>query len=46
MERFETYKSEIHELYKKHRVESLYAFGSVLTDDFSNESDIDLIVDF
>jgi len=27
-------------------VKSLYAFGSVLTDSFDGESDIDLIVDF
>lgn len=29
-----------------HKVKSLYAFGSVLTKHFNNESDIDLIVDF
>jgi len=29
-----------------HKVKSLYAFGSVLTDHFNSESDIDLIVDF
>src|SRR5690606_15835802 len=46
MKRLEAYKSEIRELCKKHRVKSHYAFGSVLTDDFNNESDIDLIVDF
>ena len=27
-------------------VKKLYAFGSVLTDNFNNESDFDLIVDF
>ena len=31
---------------KKHKVKSLYAFGSVLTNKFNSESDIDLIVDF
>ena len=30
----------------RHRVESLYAFGSVLRGDFSPDSDIDLIVAF
>lgn len=30
----------------RHRVKQLYAFGSVLTDRFNEESDIDLIVDF
>ena len=33
-------------LYKTHKVKSLYAFGSVLSDNFNRESDIDLIVDF
>ncbi len=36
----------VQELCKKHRVKSLYAFGSVLTDKFNSDSDIDLIVDF
>ena len=36
----------ITELCKKHKVKSLYVFGSVLTDKFNNKSDIDLIVDF
>ena len=29
-----------------HKVKSLYAFGSVLTDEFNSESDVDFIVDF
>lgn len=29
-----------------HKVKSLFAFGSVLTDSFTQESDVDLIVDF
>lgn len=37
---------EILILCKKHKVKSLYAFGSVLTDKFNTESDVDLIVDF
>jgi hypothetical protein len=37
---------EIIKLCKAHKVKSLYAFGSVLTDNFNKESDIDLIVDF
>ena len=36
----------INALCKSHKVKSLYAFGSVLTDNFNTESDIDLIVDF
>lgn len=37
---------EIERLCKTHKVKSLFAFGSVLTDKFNQESDIDLLVDF
>jgi predicted nucleotidyltransferase len=37
---------KINTLCKSHKVKSLYAFGSVLTDQFTDQSDIDLIVDF
>lgn len=40
------YKKQINELCVNHKVKSLYAFGSILTDNFNNKSDIDLIVDF
>ena len=40
------YKNEINALCANHMVKSLYAFGSVLTPQFSKHSDIDLIVDF
>ena len=33
-------------LCKSHNVKTLYAFGSVLTDKFNDQSDIDLLVDF
>ena len=46
MQSLETYTADIIKLCETHRVKSLYAFGSVLTDQFNNESDIDLIVDF
>ena len=46
MNKLDTYTSDIIKLCETHRVKSLYAFGSVLTDSFNNESDIDLIVDF
>lgn len=46
MKPFETYSPDIINLCKTHKVKSLYAFGSVLTDRFNQESDIDLIVDF
>jgi len=42
----ENHTAIIARLCKSHKVKSLYAFGSVLTDKFNNESDIDLIVDF
>ena len=46
LNRLETYTPQIDALCKTHKVKSLYAFGSVLTDKFNAESDIDLIVDF
>ena len=42
----EKHIDDIHNLCSLHRVRQLYAFGSVLTDKFDEESDIDLIVDF
>ena len=41
----ERYIGEIRLLCQKNRVRSLYVFGSVLTDQFTDKSDIDLIVD-
>jgi predicted nucleotidyltransferase len=46
MNTLSAYKNEINALCANHRVKSLYAFGSVLTPNFNNNSDIDLIVDF
>jgi len=40
------YNSAIQQLCLSHKVRRLYAFGSVLTDAFNSNSDIDLIVDF
>lgn len=37
---------KIRHLCHKHKVNKLFVFGSVLKDSFTNESDIDLIVDF
>ena len=37
---------DILKLCKAYKVKTLYAFGSVLTDKFHSESDIDLIVEF
>ena len=42
----ETYKEIIRDLCKEYNVKSLYAFGSVLTDKFNGQSDIDMIVSF
>jgi hypothetical protein len=36
---------QIQELCKSNKVKTLFAFGSVLRDDFSENSDIDLVVD-
>ncbi len=36
----------IEQLCEKYNVADLYVFGSVLTDNFSAESDIDFLVDF
>ena len=38
--------SDIKRLCSNHKVKQLYAFGSVLTNKFTNESDVDLVVDF
>jgi len=46
MSRLDRYINSIVELCKKHKVRSLYAFGSVLTEKFNKESDVDFIVDF
>lgn len=40
------YSTDISKLCSLHKVKSLYAFGSVLSGRFGNDSDIDLIVDF
>jgi predicted nucleotidyltransferase len=41
----EIYKEDIRALCRKNKVKFLYVFGSVLTDRFTEKSDIDLIVD-
>ncbi len=38
--------NDITKLCTDHKVKQLYAFGSVLTSNFNNESDIDFVVDF
>lgn len=39
-------REAINSLCEKHKVDKLYAFGSVLTSSFNAESDIDFLVDF
>jgi predicted nucleotidyltransferase len=46
MDRLEIYTPAIIKLCEIHKVKSLYVFGSVLTDRFNKESDIDLLVNF
>ena len=46
MNALEKYSSDITKLCENHKVKILYAFGSVLSEKFNNESDLDLIVDF
>ena len=41
----DNYINEINRLCLQNKVKSLYVFGSVLTEKFSDESDIDLVVD-
>ena len=41
-----SHTKDISKLCEIHKVKSLYAFGSVLTDKFDANSDIDLIVEF
>lgn len=36
----------IFDLCRKHKVKSLAVFGSILTDRFNEQSDVDLLVDF
>lgn len=37
---------KIHDLCAKHKVRRLFAFGSVVTNRFKSDSDVDFIVDF
>ena len=46
MNRLVGYTKDISRLCEAHRVKRLYVFGSILTDKFGKDSDIDLIVDF
>lgn len=39
------YRDHLENLCRQNKVKTLYVFGSVVTKDFNNNSDIDLIVD-
>jgi len=41
-----TYLTDIRAICSRHKVNRLYVFGSVLTERFNMESDVDFIVDF
>ena len=41
-----TYKNQIQRLCENHKVKTLYSFGSVNTTKFTQDSDVDLVVDF
>ena len=41
-----SYTQQIRELCKRHKIERLYAFGSVLTERFSEDSDVDFLYTF
>jgi len=38
--------NDIKKLCSEHKVKQLFAFGSVLTEKFNKDSDVDLVVDF
>ncbi len=46
MKIIEKYINTINELCKKYKVKRLFVFGSILTERFTPESDIDFLVDF
>lgn len=46
MNLLEANKESLHTLCKKHKVAKLYAFGSVLTSAFNDESDVDFLIEF
>jgi predicted nucleotidyltransferase len=46
MNLLEKHAAEINALCENHKVKQLYAFGSILNNEFNAESDIDLLVNF
>ena len=46
MNQLNTYLKDINKLCLQHQVKKLYVFGSALTNNFNENSDVDLIVEF
>lgn len=46
MEPIDSHITEITDLCRRHKVRSLAVFGSILTDRFNENSDVDFLVDF
>ena len=46
MNQLNTYLKDINKLCRQHQVKKLYVFGSALTNNFNENSDVDLIVEF
>ncbi|TPG44422.1 nucleotidyltransferase family protein [Flavobacterium pectinovorum] len=46
MKLIEQNKQELNQLCVNHHVQQLYLFGSILTDQFNDESDIDMLIQF
>lgn len=46
MNLIEIHKNQIIELCDTHNVKELYLFGSILTDNFNDSSDIDMLIQF
>jgi hypothetical protein len=46
MNLIEQHKSEIEQLCNNYNVEKMYVFGSILNQNFTKESDVDLVVKF
>ena len=39
-------EADLYEILKGYAVEELYLFGSILREDFTNESDVDILISF
>lgn len=42
--KIQAYMPKVIELLKKHKIKSAYVFGSVVTDNFNDDSDVDFLV--